>query len=107
MVVEVDVFVVPALLVVAFEDEDTVCPLDESEDDESPVVDVETSELVLSESISSVELFTSRITFPESVLSPNLINDQAATTQPINRSARITPNIIFLACSLILFITRH
>lgn len=90
LLLEVDVLVVPEEPDVAFEDDDTVCPLDES----SLVASV-LSVFVSSTVVLFVVLFTSRIIFSESVLSPNFINDDAATTQPIKTSARITPKIIF------------
>ena len=61
---------------------------------------------MLSERISStvslsVVLLNSKTTLSESASLPKFKNDDAATTQPIKISARITPNINFLACSLI------
>lgn len=90
LLLEVDVLVVPEEPDVSFEDDDTVCPLDESSLVASVLPVFVSSTVVL-----FVVLFTSRIIFSESVLSPNFINDDAATTQPIKTSARITPKIIF------------
>lgn len=90
LLLEVDVLVVPEEPDVSFEDDDTVCPLDESSLAASVLPVFVSSTVVL-----FVVLFTSRIIFSESVLSPNFINDDAATTQPIKTSARITPKIIF------------
>lgn len=90
LLLEVDVLVVPEEPDVSFEDDDTVCPLDESSIAASVLPVFVSSTVVL-----FVVLFTSRIIFSESVLSPNFINDDAATTQPIKTSARITPKIIF------------
>lgn len=90
LLLEVDVLVVPEEPDVSFEDDDTVCPLDESSLVASVLPVFVSSTVVL-----FVVLFTSRIMFSESVLSPNFINDDAATTQPIKTSARITPKIIF------------
>lgn len=90
LLLEVDVLVVPEEADVSFEDDDTVCPLDESSLVASVLPVFVSSTVVL-----FVVLFTSRIMFSESVLSPNFINDDAATTQPIKTSARITPKIIF------------
>lgn len=90
LLLEVDVLVVPEEPDVSFEDDDTVCPLDESSLAASVLPVFVSSTVVL-----FVVLFTSRIMFSESVLSPNFINDDAATTQPIKTSARITPKIIF------------
>lgn len=90
LLLEVDVLVVPEEPDVSFEDDDTVCPLDESSLAASVLPVFVSSTVVL-----FVVLFTSKIMFSESVLSPNFINDDAATTQPIKTSARITPKIIF------------